>query len=61
MAKIQGRAAQEGNAFVVDKKLHSIVLNYCIAVFRYIQHHVVMQTGAAASGNVQPKAFLRIF
>ena len=44
IAKIQGRAAQIGNAIAIDKKLYPIALHYCVSVFSFVERHLIMQT-----------------
>src|SRR5262249_43935771 len=61
IAEIQCRAAQVGNAVVIDKKFHAVALHYCVAVLTLIERHLVMQTGTAAFGHFYSQASARIF
>jgi hypothetical protein len=52
---------QEGDAFVVDKKLHAIALDYCVAFFSFAKCHLVVQSGTAAFGHFYTQTFSRVF
>src|SRR4029077_39423 len=58
---IQGRAVQVRDAFVIDKKLHSITFDYCVAFFSVTKRHLVMQTGTTAFRHFYSQAFSRVF
>ena len=59
--KIQGRAAQVRDAFVIDKKLDSVTFDYCVAFFSFAKRHLVMETGTTAFRHFYSQAFLRVF
>src|SRR4030095_1468276 len=61
VGEVQGRALQVRDAFVVDKKLHAIALDYCVAFFSFAKRHLVMQTGTAAFSHFYSQAFSRVF
>jgi hypothetical protein len=61
VCKIQGRAAQVPDAFVIDKKLHSVTFDYCVAFFSFAKRHLVMETGTTAFRHFYSQAFSRVF
>ena len=58
--KIQGRVAQVRDAFVIDKKLHSVTFDYYVAFFSFAKRHLVMETGTTAFRHFYSQAFLRV-
>jgi hypothetical protein len=48
VGEIQSRARQVRDAFVIDKKLHTVALDYGITFCSFAKRHLVMQTGTTA-------------
>jgi len=52
IAEIESRALQIGCAFVVDEKLNPVSFDNGVARFPFVERHFVVQTRAAALGNL---------
>jgi hypothetical protein len=61
ITKIQSSAAQMWNTLAIDKKLHSIALDYNVAFLFCIERHLVLKPRTAAFCNLHAQTFAGAF